>query len=207
MKSLLEVVNENIWKTMPKTKDYNSGFVSGREYNKAQWREVIDNRDYTYRYVAITAPRTTKAFRNSISPEVLTVLVSLVGYTRKTLENDYAFKGLKDDMLYTDPMFGLLNVDYNTPIESEYYCFYPNQKEDEKPGLNEYEYMFNSVSRLLPQYAKKKYKGMITVEKTEDSVTVHIAKEKGATPEAFVTFERGYYTDEMRRKGIKLPNM
>lgn len=207
MKSLLEVVNENIWDTMPKTKDYNSGFVSGREYNKAQWREVIDNRDYTYRYVAITAPRRTKEFRNNISPELLPVLGNLIGYTRKTLENDSEFKDLKADKLYTDPMFGLLNVDYNTPIESEYYCFYPNQEEDEKPYLNAYERMFHNVSRLLPQYAKKKYKGMITVEKTEDSVTIHIAKEKGATPEAFVTFERGYYTDEMRRKGIKLPNM
>lgn len=132
---------------------------------------------------------------------------ALIGYTRKTLEKDFAFQNLKKDLLYTDPMFSVLSRDETTPIESEYYCWMPNREEEEKRVTNQYEFLYHNVYRLLIQYAKRKYKDLVTIETTEDSVTIRIAKEKGADPEAFVTFERGFYTDEMRQQGIKLPNM
>lgn len=210
MRSLKDVVNENIWDKMPKIEDWNDywdpDFIDIRtkeELNAKVW----DKRNFTYRYVAITHPRLTKQFIATLSPEVHIVLKALIGYTITTLEKDYSFRSLKKDLLYTDPMFGLLSIDKNSPIVSEYYCWNPNREEEEKRGLNNYDGVYHNVSHLLPQYAKRKYKDMVTVETTEDSVTIRIAKEKGADPEAFVTFERGFYTDEMRQQGIKLPNM
>lgn len=57
------------------------------------------------------------------------------------------------------------------------------------------------------QWVRKNYKDTVTIEKDEDSVTIRIPHDHPSGREVFVKFERGFYTDEMRRKGIKLPNM
>lgn len=193
MKSLLDVINENIWKdSMPKMTDWET--------------TDFDKRNWTYRYIAVTYPRLNKKTAGNYSDEVLKVVSELGIYIEKVIEKNGDFRDLKDDLLAYGPTYNEFDEDENSPKVSKYYSWKPNREEEEKPGLNSYEGLFHTASRLLPQYAKKKYKGMITVEYTEDSVTVHIAKEKGAVPEAFVTLERGFYTDEMRRKGINLPN-
>ncbi len=206
MKSLLDVINENIWDQMPKIEDWDSNHWDVGGLTKSEGRARINSGNWSYRYIAITHPRMwTKKFDADFSPEARKIMHGCTGYLKSALERDLHFQRLKNTLMYGEPTVGL-SKDYNTPIESEYYCWYPNREEEESKR-NSYDELWNGVTKRFIQWTKKNYKGLIfTIEKTDDSITVRIPDENNSGREAFVTFERGFYTDEMRRKGIKLPN-
>ena len=206
MKTLLEVVNENIWDKMPKIEDWDSNHWDVGGLTREEGYKKINSGNWSYRYIAITYPRIwTKEVAKQFSDESRQIMGHITTYLRKTLERDLYFQRLKSTLMYGEPTVGM-SVDYNTPIESEYYCWYP-KREEEESKRNSYDELWNGVYKRLIQWVKKTYKDVVTIEKDEDSVTIHIPHDHPSGREVFVKLERGFYTDEMRRKGIKLPNM